>query len=354
MRCITIYYPLKFKPIYKQVIWGGDKLNKLYNRELPFSNVGESWDVSCRKDDMGIIANGIFKERSIKDILYGNPKEYLGSKFDVNSEFPLLIKLIDANDNLSVQVHPDDIFAQEVEKYNFGKTEIWYILDAPKDSFLILGIKDNISKEDFKNAVDENNIESCLNKLYVKKGDVVNIPAGLVHAITKGVVLAEIQQNSDITYRIYDYNRKGIDGKPRELHIDKALDVINFDKTQNPIKGITVSSTCNNMTYYIANKYFAVIKYEVNGCFEEASDEEKFYIFTCVEGNCSIEGKDYKESLETGDSIFIPALLGEYSIVGKCTLLKSFVPDVKKDFINPLLERSISMDEIKLNTYFEM
>jgi mannose-6-phosphate isomerase len=347
-----MYYPLKFEPIYKQIIWGGNKLEKLYNRNLPFSNTGESWDVSCRKDDMGIICNGTYSGKTIKEIVFSEQLNFLGTKISKQDEFPLLIKLIDANDNLSVQVHPNDDYSKKYENYEFGKSEMWYILDAPQNSFLIVGTLENTTKESFKEATEKGTVEECLNKLYIKNGDVINIQPGVIHAITKGVVLAEIQQNSDITYRIYDYNRAGIDGKPRELHVEKAMDVIDFDKNKSikQVNGLIVSKNDNKLTYYIANKYFAVIKYEIKTKLTENSDEERFFIFTCIQGNATIESENFSEQVNIGDSIFIPAGLGRYTIVGNCILLKSFVPDIEKNFISPLLEEEITINEINNET----
>jgi mannose-6-phosphate isomerase len=348
-------YPLKFEPIYKEMVWGGNKLKTLLNREVPFDKVGESWNISCRKNEMSVISNGVHKGKFISDVVYGEDN-YLGTELRSQKEFPLLIKIIDADDNLSIQVHPKDDYAQKEENYPFGKTEMWYIMDAPKDSFLILGVKDNLSQKMFSNAIENGTVEQCLSKLYVQKGDVVNIPAGLLHAITKGVVLAEIQQNSDITYRVFDYNRLGLDGKPRELHVEKALEVIDFNDQikKECVKGATIKDDNNFITYYIANKYFAIIKYDIHDSIKETSDSERFFTFTCVEGKCRVVGNEFNESLVAGESIFIPAELGEYSILGKAVVLKSFVPNVQKDFIKPLLQKGFNMEQIKLLTDIEI
>lgn len=340
-----------FEPIYKEMVWGGDELSKLFGRNIPSANVGESWDISCRPDEMGLVLNGALKGTPFIDVIKENPIKVLGTSLADNESFPLLVKIITANDNLSVQVHPNDEYAKKSENYIYGKTEMWYILHAPKDSYLIIGLKDGVTKEVFKKAIEEGKTEKYLEKVYIKKGDVINIIEGLVHAITKGVVLAEVQQNSDITYRVYDYNRMGLDGKPRQLHVEKALDVIDFDgrikkETQ---KGLAVKKDNNNvLTYYISNEYFTIIEYDIHTMIEDCSDNEKFFIFTCVEGSCTIDSENYSLQLNYGDSVFIPAALGEFTIVGKCKLLKSFVGNIEKDFVQPLLDAGYSKNDVEL------
>jgi len=204
----------------------------------------------------------------------------------------------------------------------------------------------------------QNSPLSCLHRLSVKKGDIINIPAGLVHALTKGVIVAEIQQNSDTTYRLYDYDRMGLDGKPRELHIQEGLAASDFQNkySKGAVIGLSFVDGAKNaarLTYTIANPYFAVIKYEINETYAENSNPEAFSIFTCVEGDCEISSKTSAfetVTLPCSRSVFIPAKLGSYILSGNCTLLKSFVPDVQKDFVEPLLARGFPLTDIKLQT----
>ena len=275
-------YPMLFKPIIKKMIWGS-----------------ESWDISCRPEEMGQVENGPLTGMSFEQVLAKDPGAYLGSRgLAIYQErgFPLLVKIIDARDDLSVQVHPDDDYAK-ANGYESGKNEMWYVMEAPPEGSLIIGLNKNTTKEQL-----QNNIMSCLKKQPIKAGDIINIPAGLVHALTSGVVVAEIQQNSDVTFRLYDYERKDPNGNPRELHIKQGLEVIK-DNAKEPIT------------------HFSVIKQNINGTQEDISDPESFAILTCVEGSCEI----YDIPLTRGRSIFIPAGLGPYTIKGQATILKSTV-----------------------------
>ena len=334
-------YPLKFRPIYKNMIWGGDKISTYLNRELPSKDIGESWEVSCRKNGISVIDNGNYKDFYINQVIFN--EKFLGSNFKDATEFPLLIKIIDANENLSIQVHPNDEYATENENCT-GKTEMWYILDAPENSFLIIGLNSDITKEIFIDSLNKGNIEDNIYKLFIKKGDVINIPAGLVHAITKGVMLLEVQQNCDITYRVFDYNRIGNDGNKRELHIEKAIEVIDFENKlkKEVIEGLEIMENNTKFIYYIANKYFGIIKYEIKENLQDFSDEKKFFILNCIEGSCSVEGEGFNEQLNFGDTLFIPAYLGKYKIVGNCSILKVFVPNIETDFFVPLIKAGYS------------
>jgi len=310
-------YPIKFENIYYEKIWGGRDLEK-FRQNLPDGNIGESWDIACHQNGTGIVANGELKGKSFNEIIEKYGKELLGKSYK-GEMFPLLVKLINSKDKLSVQVHPNDEYAKKYEN-SFGKTEAWYVVDAKPGSFLIVGTKD-CDKETFKNAIDEGTTEDYLNKIEVKKGDSFLINSGLVHAICEGVVIAEIQQNSDITYRIYDY------GRPREIHVKKSLEVIDFK-----LKAINFSSKAlekfdgYDKGILCKSDYFTIEKYIITKKVEEKSNMDKFFIFTCVDGEGEIiSGNGFKEKIYKGDSLLIPATLGEYIITGKLTLLKSYV-----------------------------
>lgn len=279
-------YPLLFTPIYKKMVWGS-----------------ESWDISCRTNpnEMSVIENGAFAGLPFDEVIAKDQVSFLGSKVApvyANTGFPLLVKIIDTKDNLSVQVHPDDAYAKANGYTDSGKSEMWYIIEAEPNAYLIAGLTPDATPDKLRNDPI-----SCLNKLPVKKGDLIDIPAGLVHAITKNIKLAEIQQNSDITFRLYDYDRPGLDGKPRELHIDEGIAVTNFTGNIPP------------------TSQFNLTKYEVNGEASETSYPESFTIFTCVEGSCTVAGVP----LTCERSIFIPAALGTYVVCGNATLLKAFM-----------------------------
>jgi len=339
-------YPLLFTPIYKEMIWGGNRLETMYKRIIPSGKTGESWDISCRTKEMGIIENGPAAGMSFIDYISQDKTNILGTRLADNSNFPLLVKIIDANDTLSVQVHPSDGYTSEP-----GKSEMWYILNPPTNGELIIGLKPGITASTLRQAYENGTIESCLSRLHVKSGDIVNIPAGLVHALTPGVIVAEVQQNSDITYRLYDYNRKDPNGNTRQLHIDDALAVTDFTGQipKSTVLGLPIKKGENNLVYHIANKHFGIIKYELRGKLEETSDPAAFSIFTCVEGEADIMGVH----LPVGRSVFIPAGLGTYNIHPKqgrkCTLLKSFVPDIESDFMFPLANYGYTNDEINKN-----
>ncbi|MBS4840902.1 MULTISPECIES: type I phosphomannose isomerase catalytic subunit [Clostridium] len=313
-------YPIKFENLYYERIWGGKDLEKFRNN-VPEGVIGESWDIACHKNGTGKVANGELKGKGFDEVIkeYGN--KFLGNSISIAEDFPLLIKLITAKDKLSVQVHPNDEYAKRVEN-DLGKTEAWYVVDAEEGASLIVGTKD-CDKETFKKAIEDGNLDKYLNKIPVKKGDFFYVQSGLVHAICEGILIAEIQQSSDTTYRVYDYNRG------REIHVEKALDVIDFSLKGENTQGITIKNDGYDKTYLCLGEYFTIQKYEVNTSVKEASDEDRFYLFTCVDGEGTIKYNGGEEKISMGDSIFIPASLGEYELCGKFTLLKSYVPDVK-------------------------
>ena len=319
-------YPIKFENLYYERIWGGNDLAK-FRDNVPEGIIGESWDIACHKNGTGKVKNGRLKGKTFEEIIKLYGEKFLGSKIDTK-EFPLLIKLITAQDKLSVQVHPDDEYANRVEK-DSGKTEAWYVVDAEEGASLIVGTKD-CDKETFRKAINEGNLDKYLNKISVKKGDFFYVQSGLVHAICEGVLIAEIQQNSDTTYRVYDYNRG------REIHVEKGLDVIDFSLKGENSNGILVQKDGYDKTYLCLGEYFTIQKYKINTSAKEKSDEERFYLFTCVEGNGVIKYADGEEKILMGDSIFIPATLGEYELVGDFTLLKSYVPNLKNEEKNIL------------------
>jgi len=318
------HYPLLFTPVFKKMIWGS-----------------ESWDITCRRDEMGIIKNGHAAGITFADYIAKDPIGTLGTRIAANGDFPLLVKIIDARDTLSVQVHPDDGYGEES-----GKSEMWYIITPPTGGELIIGLKPGITAQILRDAYENNSVEECLDRLRVKAGDIINIPAGLVHALTPGAKLAEVQQNSDTTYRIYDYNRLSPDGKPRQLHVGDALAVTDFTGKipKTTVPGLDIKKDNCIYTYAIANKHFAIIKYELSGKIQETSNPAAFSIFTCVEGEVEIMGVQ----LQAEQSVFIPAALGTYTIKPSktCTLLKAYTPIIKTDFIKPLMDYGYSHKEI--------
>lgn len=308
-------YPIRFENIYFEKIWGGRDFCG-FRENVPEGNIGESWDIACHENGMSIVANGVFKDRSFGDIISEYGAELVGNNVDLNN-FPLLVKLINSREKLSVQVHPGDEYAKRIENQQ-GKTEAWYVIDAEPNAKLIVGTK-GCDKDSFKKAIDSGNVEEYLNIIDVKKGDCFLINSGLVHAICEGLTIAEIQQNSDVTYRVFDY------GRPREIHIEKSLDVINFDLKAINLSNNTKKLECGySVVDFCENEYFGMKKINIQNKWKDVSDRDNFYILTCVSGEGYICSKDFRDSIKKGDSYFIPASLGEYSLDGNLEVIKSY------------------------------
>lgn len=300
-------YPLKFKPKFQYRIWGGDKLKSVLKKDYSQSNIGESWEISCVPKNETMVENGVLKGFTINELIEKFGANFLGhsvvKKFGY--EFPLLIKFIDAREPLSIQVHPNDELAKERHN-SFGKNEMWYIMDSELDSSIIVGFNKQLNKEDYIAAIQENKIESFLNSISVSKGDTFFIPAGRVHAIGAGVLIAEIQQTSDVTYRIYDFNRVDKNtGLKRELHTDLSVAALDFDMQDNYKTLYETSKVRNTLVH---TPYFKTDILIIKGQFiMEFKTLNSFKILMCVEGNSTIShlGKDY--SLHLGESILLPA-----------------------------------------------
>lgn len=342
------FYPLMFEPVLKEMVWGGTLLSEKYGRCAKSDKIGESWDVSCHKNGESAVANGMFRGFSLKDLIEKYPREILGPSFGRPVEFPLLLKLIHANDVLSVQVHPPDSYAQSHEGEQFGKTEMWYILEAEANAELVYGLKHGTDKAAFCKHMEDNKLGECLNRLSVKAGDAVFIPAGLVHAVGKDILLCEIQQSSDLTYRVYDWNRTGIDGKPRKLHIEQALDVIDFNMTYpvSPIPGLSVDEPGCVRTYLVGCRYFAVEKIDIQTHVSENTYGERFHTLTVIEGAGEVIFKSGSLNFKTGDSLLLPAIMDKYEIRGQCRAIKSYVPKSVEDIITLISERGFSIEQI--------
>lgn len=342
-------YPLKFKPVYKDYIWGGRKL-ELLGKKLPEGKVAESWEISCHPDGISTVSNGAYKGITLPELVKRFKRDIIGNSLPEENieKFPLLIKFIDASNKLSVQVHPDEDYVHTHKSDLYGKNEMWYIISADPGAKLVYGLKQNISKEDFKKAINKSNVENCLNYITVKSGDFVNIPVGLVHAVGSGILLAEIQQNSNSTFRVYDYERTDDKGNKRPLHIKEALEVIDFNNSQSYLnKGLkTAVSEKINKTYLVANKYFSVEKLDINGCLENYAGGDRFYIYIVISGAGQIVYNRDKIEIKLGDSLLIPASMGEYFLKGQMEILKAYVPDLWTDIMKPLINYGYSKDEI--------
>ncbi len=315
---------LKFEPILKERIWGSTLINTLLGNGEDKRIIGENWTVSCRVEDDSLVSYGENKGKTLKELIENNKKEVLGESFINQDEFPLLIKIIHAKDNLSVQVHPDDEYATSIMNIPYGKTEMWYIIDAKEDAKLVLGLKDNVSKVDFENAIKNKKVMECLNFVPVKKGDIVDIPAGLVHAITDGILIAEVQQNCDTTFRVYDYDRVDDNGKERDLHVKEALETIDFEnKLDKKVVVGKKDSKDDMVTNYIDNKYFSIDTITISDTYIGSGCKNHFSILTAVEGEGKITCGDESFSIKECESIFIPAYCEDFTITGNIKFLKA-------------------------------
>ena len=286
----------KLYPECKDYIWGGNKLKEKYGKKTKKKPCAESWELSFHKDGLTRLSNG-------KTLAETVTEKDLGENVKIFPFFPVLIKFIDAKENLSVQVHPSDDYALKHEN-SFGKTEMWYIVEAEENAGIYLGFNRDVTKEEYETAIKEKRLTGLLNFYEVKSGDCYFIPSGTIHAIGKGCLICEIQQNSNLTYRVYDYGRKDKNGNERELHIEKALKVTNLKKFE-PITFDGCLGQC---------EYFTVTKHVINGEMTLFTDETSFNCVTCVKGNGFIEDMKIKQ----GDSFFIPANYGSYMIKGAC------------------------------------
>ena len=314
-------YPIKLNPYVSETIWGGKKLIEEYGVKTEKNNAAEGWMLSCHEAGSSTVANGRFAGMSFADVVKENP-ELCGNNAKSFSDFPILIKFIDAMDNLSVQVHPTKEYCKKTGRGQ-SKTECWYIIDAEEDAYLILGFKDKITPEEFKSSIENNTLTDYVSKVPVKKGDFFFIESGTLHAICKGILLAEVQESSNTTYRIYDYNRVGNDGKPRELHVEDGAAVTKLEKYSQPdfCKGYNLDTPDRKL---LADcPLFKVWKIDLNGEICGISDEKSFVSLLVMDGNGTLEVCGDTVSLKKGESIFIPANAGEYKISGNMEIIET-------------------------------
>jgi mannose-6-phosphate isomerase len=315
-------YPLRLKPYTKSVIWGSDLLIEKYNKETESYNIGESWELSCREKEKSTIINGEYADKSLNDYLSEQGYGVIGK--DYNSDrFPLLIKLLSSSTPLSVQVHPDDEYSLKHEG-ELGKTEMWYIIECENDSELVIGLNE-YNKEALLSAAKSGKLEKYLRKTTIAPGDSFYIPSGLVHAIGTGILLYEVQQNSDVTYRVYDYDRKDKDGNKRELHTEKAVNVIK-EYTDCEINTLAHSKNisckvCDNAETLISSDKFTVEKIILKSSDELVCTDESFLSLTVSKGEMKIEYNSELYPAMIGETYFIPAGLGKFKIHGKAEIL---------------------------------
>lgn len=317
--------PLKFKPIFKYRIWGGEQLKEVLHKEYTEENIGESWELSGVAGDVSVVSEGSYKGKSLTDLIDSYREDLLGASVmkRFGMEFPILIKFIDAAKDLSIQVHPNDELAKQRHQ-SFGKTEMWYVIQADKQANLIVGFKEGVTQEHYQEALKKQQLETLLNYHKVQKGAAFLIPTGTIHAIGAGVMLAEIQQTSDVTYRVYDFNRKDKDGNTRELHTELALDALNYQGVDG-FKQV-YREEVNKSNSIVDSPYFITKYLPIKDVYEmDLSQRDSFTILMAVNGNSKIKYGVKTYELNYGETILIPASLNHLTLEGASTLLEIYL-----------------------------
>jgi mannose-6-phosphate isomerase len=316
-------YPLQFEPILKERIWGGRKLNSILNKPITSDITGESWEISTVEGDVSIVANGDLAGKSLNDLIQSNPEAIIGTEVyrKFGKQFPLLFKYLDAREDLSIQVHPNDELAKKRHN-SFGKTEMWYVMQADNNARIIVGFKENSNKLEYLENLKNKTLLSILDDVKVKEGDVFFLETGTVHAIGAGLVIAEIQQTSDITYRLYDFERVDCQGKTRELHIDLALDAINYNKVDTHKK---YNRELNQSNTVVDCPYFTTNFLPLKGKLEVEKSGISFTVYMCVDGSFELESNGTKLEYKKGDTVLIPAALNRFIINGKASILEIYI-----------------------------
>ena len=304
-----------------ETIWGGVRLKEEYHKQSDLPKIAESWELSAYPGKECVIRDGTYAGYTFLEYLEAAGREVLGSKAS-GDWFPILIKIIDAARELSLQVHPDDAYGFRVEGEP-GKTEIWYVLDAEEGAEVIFGFAKDVTKEAFARGIEDHSVLSMVNHVKVKRGDVIFVPAGTVHGIGAGITMAEIQENSNITYRIYDYGRVGADGKPRQLHVEQAKEVIRLTKQDVSVKpsGETISCGTYQKTELASCDYFTVTEYRYDGAVRLSTDETSFAALTFSEGAGEVVCQHQTLPVQKGDTLFVPAGINEYEVNGSGAFL---------------------------------
>lgn len=328
-------YPFLFHPNLHSIVWGGNRLKPWKGMPSDQEPIGESWEVSAVPSSVSVISNGAFGGHDLASVIAENPEEILGKAVcrRYGNRLPLLVKFIDAEKDLSIQVHPDDAMAQR-EHGKLGKTEMWYVIDAKPNAYLYSGFKKAVTGEEYKRRIADGTITEVLARHSVKSGDIFYIPAGRVHAICGGILLAEVQQSSDVTYRIYDYERLGMDGKPRELHTELAVKALDF-KVEDEYRTL-YSKTDNKAKLVVDSPFFSVRVLDVTAPFHrDLMKYDSFVISMCMRGSCYIQlrSSDEKVLLKEGHSCLIPACVADYDVIpieGKVQILDAFIDNMDR------------------------
>ena len=314
------FYPLTFTPILKDRIWGGTKLKSYLNKSIVSETTGESWEISTVPGDISVVASGVFEGKNINEIIDLHPTEILGKSVIARfgKQFPLLFKFIDAKEDLSIQLHPNDELAKQRHN-SFGKTEMWYVMQADETARLVVGFKNDSNPKEYLEKLADKKLISLLEEYPVKKGDVFFLETGTIHAIGAGVVLAEIQQTSDVTYRIYDWDRVDVNGKGRELHTELALEAINYYKTHSKIDYFEEP---NHSSVVVDCPYFKTNIIALQDRFIWKKSNDAFTVFMCTNGQFELVLNGEIMRYQMGDTILIPAIIDHLTLKGKATVLE--------------------------------
>lgn len=310
--------PLFLRPVFQERIWGGEALRKHFGYHIPSDKTGECWAISAHPNGISIIENGVCAGQSLKKVWEENPN--LFGDFP-SGKFPLLIKILDANEDLSVQVHPGDSYAKQYEHNECGKTECWYIIDCSPDAEIVFGHNAK-TKEELQKMIGEENWEGLLKKVKVQSGDFFYVPSGTIHALCKGILAIEIQQSSDTTYRVYDYDRRDTQGQKRELHLRKALDVATVPHIDVDQIGVTMVQTDASITRFVQNNFFSVYKWDIYG---EASfiQDKVFLLISVIEGEGILQKDSQQYHIKKGKHFILPYEFGMFTIKGDLRIVVS-------------------------------
>lgn len=321
---MSLNKPFLLYPVGKNYLWGGERLKFKYGKNLPFSPLAETWECSTHPDGISVVSSGEYQGKTLSDVLKLHP-DFLGSHPKTKPELPILIKFLDAQKELSIQVHPDDEYADRFENGQRGKAEVWYVLEADEDAKIVYGVHHQTDKDTILKSIEEGTVDKYLLKIPIKKGDVFFISPGTIHALCRGAVVAEIQENSNLTYRLYDYGRIDANGNRRELHIDKALSVAKLVPSiepRQPMHIIKYKPFCAD-ELITRCEYFEIHRILLNGVMNFSSDSESFRVLLCIDGRSVFQfgAKDEKLFVEKGQCVFIPANSCEIKISGEASFL---------------------------------
>ena len=316
-------YPLQFEPILKERIWGGTKLKTYLNKPILSNITGESWEISTVENDISVVSNGVYKGKSLNDLINEFPEAIIGTNVyaQFGKQFPLLFKYLDAREDLSIQLHPNDELAKKRHN-SFGKTEMWYVMQADADASLIVGFKEKSTPEEYLKHINNKTIVDILDTKKVNQGDVFLLETGTIHAIGAGIVIAEIQQTSDVTYRIYDFDRVDVNGNTRELHVDLSLEAINYETVNAQKEYAKVENVSNEV---VNCKYFTTNFIPLDGKNQVNKNQTSFTVFMCVEGDFQLMFDKERYSYKKGDTVLIPAALTDFELSGSASILEIYI-----------------------------